>query len=159
MSDASFNDGDEKALRLRALSADDLSVVSALLQDSVGETGKMSWLRKRRRFSLLLSRFRWEDVQAAEKQGRPYERVQCLLNVENVTQVRATGVTPDDPDLVVSPLEVVFEPAEEPSGVVRIVLAGDGEIAIDVECLELTLTDMSRPHAAIARQAPSHADT
>ena len=37
---------------------------------------------RHRRFSLLVNRFRWEDAPAAERQGRPFERVQALLAVD-----------------------------------------------------------------------------
>lgn len=158
MTDARFRDGDETALRLRALSTDDLAVISALLQDSVGETGRIAWARRRRRFSLLLNRFRWEDAAAAERQGRPFERVQCLLTIETVLAVRSNGVDPGDPELVLSPLSIRFDAGEDAAGELRLVLAGDGEIAIDVECLDVTLVDVARPHKARAQTAPRHPD-
>jgi len=158
VNDARFRDGDERPLRLKALAPDDLAVISALLQDSLGETDRAAWMPRRRRFCLLLNRFRWEDAAAARRQGRPYERVLCLLTVENAMRVRATGVDPADPELVISPLAIAFEPGEDPAGVVRLTLAGDGEVAIDVECLEVTLVDTARPHRARAGQPPEHPD-
>ncbi len=156
--DARFRDGDERPLRLRALAPEDLAVISALLQDAVGETARTAWMPKRRRFCILFNRFRWEDVAAARRQGRPFERVQSLLAVENALNVRASGVDPGDPALVISPLSVAFEPGADGSGVVRLTLAGDGEIAIGVECLDVTLVDIARPHVARSGQAPSHPD-
>ena len=58
MSDASFHDSGEKPLRLIAQGAEDLPVLSALLQDAVGTAGDVAWLRARRRFALFLGRFR-----------------------------------------------------------------------------------------------------
>lgn len=156
--DARFEDGVERPLRLRAESAEDLGVVSALLQDAVAQTGEMAWARRRRRFTLLLNRFRWEDAEAARRQGRPFERVQSLLVIDDVLSARSDGVDPADKSLVLELLSVGFAPGEDGGGTVRLVFAGDGEIALDVECLELTLTDVTRPYEAPSGQAPRHPD-
>ena len=100
--DARFEHGAERPLRLRAESPEDLQVVSALLQDAVAQTSEIAWARRHRRFSLLVNRFRWEDEAAAERQGRPFERVQAVLAVDGVLNARASGVDPKDRDLVLS---------------------------------------------------------
>jgi hypothetical protein len=35
-------------------------------------------------------------------------------------------------------------------------LAGDGAIALEVECLDVTLRDVTRPYAAISGKLPMH---
>ena len=116
-------------------------------------------MRRKRRFVLFLNRFRWEDRDRAERAGRPYERVRAVALVENVMAVRATGLDPRDPDQALSVLQLIFEPSgdpEDPSGVLRVVLAGDGEIAIEVEALEMRLEDVPRPYVAPSGKAPDH---
>ena len=54
MSDASFHDGREAPLNLGALEAEDLQVISTLVQDAVFPIHEMSWRSKERRFALLL---------------------------------------------------------------------------------------------------------
>ena len=103
---------------------------------------------------LLLNRFRWEDAPSAERQRRPFERVQAVLAVEGVTRARTSGIDPADRGLVLDLLALVFEPGEDGTGVLRLVVAGDGEIALDVECLDVTLTDVTRPYEA--RSLPAH---
>ena len=76
MSDASFEDGRERPLNLGAYEAEDLEVISSLVQDAVFPVTEMSWRVSARRFAILLNRFRWEDRVAAERRGRAYERVQ-----------------------------------------------------------------------------------
>lgn len=152
--DARFEDGAERPLRLKAESAEDIAVLSALVQDAVAQTSEIAWSRRRRRFALLVNRFRWEDAPAAERQGRAFERVRALLVVEGVLQARTSGVDPADRDLVLELLALVFEPGEDGAGTLRLVLAGDGEIALDVECIDVSLTDVTRPYEA--RRKPSH---
>ena len=54
-SDARFEDGVERPVRLIARTEEDLDVISALVQDAVGQTGEVSWMPKRRRFGMLLN--------------------------------------------------------------------------------------------------------
>lgn len=154
--DARFEDGDEHPLRLKALEPDDLQVISALVQDSVFPVGEMKWDRRRRRFALFLNRFRWEDKVAAERRGRGFERVQSVLAVEDVQAVRTQGIERSDKDTVLSVLALAFAPGDDGAGRVELTLAGDGAIAIEVEALEVTLVDVTRPYAAPSGKAPGH---
>ena len=160
MSDARFRDTapservSDRPLRLLAESAEDLGIVSALLQDAVTRVGEVAWMPRRRRLAMLLNRFRWEDAPAAERQGRPFERVRAILSVDGVARARTSGVDPKDRDLVLELLALAFEPAEDGAGTLRLVFAGDGEIALDVECLDVRLADVTRPY--LARSRPEH---
>ncbi|MFQ8433413.1 DUF2948 family protein [Amaricoccus sp. W119] len=154
--DARFEDGAEPALRLRAESVEDLEVISALTQDAISQTTDVAWMPRRRRFTLLINRFRWEDAKAAERQGRPAERARALLTIDGVLTARASGIDPRDRDLVIALLSLGFEPREDGAGTLRIVLAGDGEVALEVECLDVTLRDVTRPYVAPSRRVPRH---
>ena len=154
--DARFEDGAERPLRLRAESDEDLAVISALTQDAVVSVSEVAWTPKRRRFSLLIHRFRWEDAPVASRQRRPFERVQSILSIGGALKVRAGGLDPRDRDAVISLLSLTFAPREDGSGVLRLALAGDGDIEADVECLDVTLQDVSRPYAAPSGKVPGH---
>ncbi|MFN3994276.1 MAG: DUF2948 family protein [Tabrizicola flagellatus] len=156
MTDARFEDGGEAPLRLVAQDADDLKVVSALVQDAVLPVTEISYDARRRRFAVLLNRFRWEDREEAERLGRAYERVRSLLVVEDVRKVQSMGFDRADKDLVLSVLSMSFEPGEDGTGRVSIVLAGDGAIALDVEALEVRLDDVTRPYRAPSGKVPRH---
>ena len=156
MSDARFEDADEGPLRLIAQEAEDLQVISSLVQDSVLPITEMRYDRKARRFVLLLNRFRWEDKAAAEVSKRDYERVRSLLVVEDVLSVKSYGIDRSDKDMVLSLLSLGFTAGEEGMGVLDLTLAGDGAISIAVEALDIRLEDVSRPYVAPSRQAPNH---
>jgi hypothetical protein len=151
--DARFEDAD-RPLRLIAETAEDVAVMAAVLQDAVGVVGDAAFLPRKRRFVAVLNRFRWEDRAAAERQGRPYERVRAALTVENVAAARARGVDVTDRAAVYSVLDVAFEPATDGAGVLRLRLSGGGDIALEVEAVDVMLTDVARPHAA--RGLPDH---
>lgn len=154
--DASFEDGGERPLRLRAEDDTDLKVISALVQDAVLPVSEMKWRASERRFALFLNRFRWEDADRARARGRPVERVQSVLAIDDIIKVRSSGVDQSDPDVILSVLTVSFAPGPDGTGTVEITLAGDGAIALDVECLNVTLQDVTRPYLAPSRKAPAH---
>lgn len=154
--DAKFEDGGEKPLHLKAETAEDVPVMAALVQDAVLAITDMTWQPKLRRLALLINRFRWEDRAAAEARGRAYERVRSLLVIDGVLSVSSQGIDRGDKDAVLSILDIVWTPAEDAAGRVEFVLAGDGGIAASVECLDLTLKDVTRPYAAPSGKAPGH---
>ena len=156
--DASFEDGREAPLNLAALDADDLQVLSALAQDAVFPITEMRWEAQTRRFALLINRFRWEDLPAAERRKRKPERVQSLLVVDNVLRVASSGVDRSDRDTILSLLSFEFQPGEDGTGDVILTLAGDGALKLSVEALDVTLKDVTRPYAAPSGKAPKHPD-
>src|SRR5215813_8116866 len=125
-------------LRLRAEGPEDLDALSAALQDAVLKIGDVSYDAKARRFTALINRFRWEK---AGKKG-PYERIRAGLSFESVSGVKSTHVQRTDKEAVASILSLAFDADKEPpSGALRVVLAGGGEIRLAVECIDAVLVD------------------
>jgi hypothetical protein len=158
MTDARFEDGDEAPLRVIARDADDLPVLSALVQDAVFPVTEMRFDRPSRRFALLINRFRWEDRARAERQGRSFERVRSLLVVGDVLSVVSSGIDRTDPDLVLSLLALEFAPGDDGTGTLTLWLAGDGAVRIEVECLDVGLRDVTRPYLTPSGRVPDHRD-
>lgn len=156
MTDARFEDGAEAPLALIAADADDLAVMSALLQDAVLPVSDMRYVAKRREFGLLLNCFRWEDRAAAERAGRAYERVRCLLVFRDVTAVRSQGILQQEGDMILSLLSIGFVAGEDGTGRVILTLAGDGAVELEVEALNATARDVTRPYVAPSRKMPDH---
>ncbi|KAF0116057.1 MAG: hypothetical protein FD150_542 [Rhodobacteraceae bacterium] len=156
MTDAKFQDGGEGPLRLVAQDAEDLKVISSLVQDAVLPVTELKFDPKRRRFALLLNRFRWEDRVEAEAVGRAYERVRSVLVVDDVLKVQSFGFDRADKDLVLSVLALDFAPGADGTGRLVLTLAGDGGIALDVEALEVRLDDVTRPYRAPSGKVPKH---
>ena len=154
--DARFEDARGGPLRLRALDADDLQVISGLCQDAIFPITEMAWDRKARRFGLLLNRLRREDRLVSA--GQQVERVRSVLALDDVVSVQTFGIDRSDTDTVLSLLSVTVEPGEDGTGRVILTLAGDGAIAVNVETLEATLRDVTRPYRAPSGKVPSHGD-
>ena len=151
--DASFEDGREAPLNLGALDSEDLQVISSLVQDAVLPVSEMLWRPKDRRVALLVNRFRWED-EGRDRHGS--ERVQSLLVIDHVLRVASQGVSPREKEMILALLSISFEPVEDSAGQLQLTLAGDGAIRLDVEALEVTLKDVTRPYRAPSGKAPDH---
>ncbi|MGE0740869.1 MAG: DUF2948 family protein [Hyphomonadaceae bacterium] len=126
-------------LKLMAEDAADLDIIAAAAQDALVRMRDISFDKKARRFTAQISRFRWETAGATG----PYERISSALAFESVLGVRSRNVRQDADEALASVLSLTFEPdAEPPGGSVKIVLAGGGEIAVAVECLDAVLLDL-----------------
>ncbi len=152
--DARFEDGGDQPVALRALEADDVPVISALVQDAIFPITEMKYDRARRRFALLVNRFRWER----RGQKSAPERVQSVLAIEDVLHVATQGIDRSDADMILSLLALDWQPGEDGTGRIELTLAGDGAVALEVEALELTLRDVTQPYRAPSGRAPEHGD-
>ena len=150
--DARFEDAREEPLRLRALDPQDLDVLSALVQDSVFVASDMTWDRTRRRFAILLNRFRWED------RGRRHapERVRSILAIEDAMAVRSQGIDRSETDTILSVLRLEWVEGDDGAGELVITLAGDGAVSVRVEALEVVLRDVTKPYVAPSGKSPEH---
>ncbi len=140
-----------RALRLVAEDQGDLQVISAAVQDAVLKAENLKYDSKRRRFTLEVNRFQWED---AEKRG-PKLRVRSILAFDGVLSVKTRAVSKADPDMVMSLLSISFDAHETPpGGKISLLFAGDGELMLEVEALDATLLDSTYEWAT--RRTPDH---
>jgi len=143
---------DVKPLRLIAEDASDLEVISSAVQDAVLKAEKLKYDARKRRFTLELNRFGWEELDG--KRG-PKSRVRAILAFDGVLSVKTRAVSKRDPDMVMSLLSVSFTPDHEPpGGTISLLFAGDGELALSVEAIDVTLLDSDYEWAT--RHTPDH---
>ena len=137
-------------IKLAAHDAEDLTILSARLQDAAAKLGDFALLAKQRRFAAMVNRLEWE------KGGKT--RVRAGLHFDGVLGVQTSNVKLGAKDAVVAILAVTFTPkaVDDPAGVIEIVLAGGGAIRLEVECIDAVLADMTQPWTA--RATPDHGD-
>lgn len=141
-----------ETLRLLALDAEDLAIVSAHMQDAVLKVADITFSAKTGQFTLAANRFVWEK---AARPAKSFERRRAVLGFKRVRSVRSTGFSRSKGDEVLSLLAVRFEPeGEGPEGRVELVLSGGGLIELEVECIESQLADTGGAWETKSR--PSH---
>lgn len=140
-------------LKLIALDADDLAIVSAHVQDAVMKIGDVGYKPAEKRFLLPLRRFVWE-IEAGRFRKPHNERRNSVLHFERVLGVRTAGIDQGKKNDVLSLLAIRFEPGELPAGMVELVFSGGAAIRLDVEVIEARLADLGGAWEASSR--PSH---
>lgn len=129
-------------LKLMALDAEDLAVISAQVQDAVTKPDAIDYRPRDKRFTIVINRFAWDAAGNKSRDGDGYERRQSVLSFARVLNVRSTGIRRGDADQVLSLLAIRFSEAEAPAGTVELVFADGPLVHLDVECVEAQLEDL-----------------
>ena len=127
-------------LKLAAFDADDLTVISAHLQDSVLMVRDIEYLRRQQKLVMIVKRFDWES--AEERRPASYRRRLAGVQFTRVRSVRSRNVRQDSKDGVLMLLAVSFEPGENPAGDIVLTFAGGGVMRLAVECIEIKVEDL-----------------
>lgn len=149
-------------LKLRAEDVEDITVLSACLQDATLHAADMTFQPRQRRFALVLNRFRWEDEHLADTRRSliravPHVRVPAGLHFEGVLKVQASGIAQGDARTPLELLSIIAEPgAEAPAAQLTLVFAGGAAVRLDVECVDAQMQDIGQPYPV--RLAPKHKD-
>ncbi len=134
----------EARLRLRAEDADDLTIIAACLQDAAVRVSDMTYLPRRRRFAVVLNRYRWEAEAAGGVSGRRGQRVRTGLHFDGVLGVRRVGFEQSDGDRVLELLTIACAPSDE-GACLTMVFAGEAAVELSVECIDAILHDLTAP--------------
>lgn len=138
-------------LKLLALDAEDLDVISATTQDAVLRVGDMGFAQADRRFALLMNRYAWE-LGVGGKKG---QRRRAALHFDRVSAVKVAGIDTNSREGVLELLDIRFAETDSPSGIIELRFAGGGTVRLSVECLEARMQDLGAAWAAKAK--PEHA--
>lgn len=139
---------DIEQLRLAAVDAEDLAVLSAHLQDAIVRVGDLAYLPERSCFALVARRFDWQCP------GEQPRRRLTGLHFERVMKARTRNIDRARPDDALELLAITFDVAEAPSGAATLVFAGGGSIRLELECIEARLKDLGPVWPC--GQAPAH---
>ena len=135
-------------LKLKAETAEDITVLSSALQDAILRVGEIHYSAKSHAFTLRLSRFRHEA------DGKS-ERVLCGLRFDGVLSVSSKGLKREDSEAFAVLIAMTFTPdAAKPAGIIHLVFAGGGEIRLQAECIDAVLADVSEPRTT--KSVPLH---
>lgn len=137
------------ALKLIALDDQDLSIVSAHVQDAVMKVSDLEFLPAAKRFVLTMNRFVWEAKTGLFR--RHNERRQAVLHFDRVLGVKTNGIARNKPAEILSLLAISFIEISRPAGIVELIFSGGGTIMLDVECIEARLADVGGAWEATSR--------
>ena len=129
-------------VRLRARDLDDLTVISALLQDSLVPLGDMAYIKEERRFVMAVNRYRWEDKAAQT-------RTHALVSFSNVDGVQSQGLDRSRLNHIYAMMSLGYA-----DGMAFAEFSGGGRLRLRAESLDCLLEDVGEPWPA--GQEPAH---
>ena len=131
--------GTSDQLRLIALDADDLSVISAHVQDARVQASDIVWRQDEKRLVVGLDRLDWEQTLSG---GTAPRRMIAALRFDRVLACKSRNIDMNRPQAVLELVGIEFHPAEAPGGSALLLFSHGGALRLDVECLECELTDL-----------------
>ena len=126
-------------LKLIALDADDLAVVSAHVQDARVQTGDIIWRQGEKRLVIGLHRLDWEQTFAGETAPR---RLIAALRFDRVLACKSRNIDPAASQAQLELVGIEFCPGEAPGGCALLLFSHGGALRLDIECVECELTDL-----------------
>ena len=126
-------------LKLMALDADDLAVISAHVQDARVRAADIIWRQGEKRLVIGMSRLDWEQTLAGETRK---QRLVAALRFDRVLSCKSRNIDLKAKDAVLDLVGIEFHESEAPSGSALLLFAQGGALRLDVECLECELTDL-----------------
>jgi hypothetical protein len=151
----------EAPLKLRAEDADDLAVISAVVQDALISVRDLTYDREGRSFTVVANRFRWEGQREANSPGAnspganspgakslgtngspAFERTLCAVSFGAVDGVSYRGFRRSDEDRILSLLAI--RPGNKP-GVIDLDFSGDVAVRLTVSAINCRAADVGEP--------------
>jgi hypothetical protein len=126
-------------LKLIALDADDLAVISAHVQDARVQAGDIIWRQGEKRLVVGMNRLDWEQTLAGETVPR---RLVSVLRFDRVLSCKSRNIDLEAPETALELLGIEFHPGEAPGGSAVLLFNDGGALRLDVECLECELADL-----------------
>jgi len=156
---ARTQDGSADRLRLRAVSTEDVEILSTLLQDAIIPGEDMSFERAGRRFVIVANRFCWDRPAVAgvtTDSGAPvYERQLCGIQILDIDKVRTTGMPASRRGALFNLLAITAMTTAD-GATVELLFSGGVSLRLDADSLLILAEDLeeSRPTPNL----PSHSD-
>jgi hypothetical protein len=126
-------------LKLIALDAEDLAVISAHVQDARVQAADIIWRQAEKRLVIGMNRLDWEQTLSGRTEPR---RLIAALRFDRVLACKARNIDLGESDRAMELVGIEFHTREAPGGSALLLFAEGGALRLDVECLECELTDL-----------------
>lgn len=156
-------------LMLRAKDATDMDIIASVLQDALVPMTEATFIRRDRRFAMVVNRFMWErreqaEAEAAARPGRTadsgeadseeardaafheadprptYYRTHCGVTFDRVEEVRLRGIDQADRNQILNLLTIATEPRR-----IELHFSDGGRILLKVSAVRCHLQDFDEP--------------
>lgn len=141
-----------KPLKLRAEDAEDVQVISAVLQDAIVPVCDMVFQPESNSFVMVAQRL-CRETDARAPDPCKAERVCSALTIKGVADVKLRGIDRENPEQMLDLLALLLD--DEKS--LTLVFAGDARIRLSLTSWKAALEDFGEPWPALC--SPCHEGT
>lgn len=143
-------------LRLKAQDNDDLTIISAYLQDAVTVVGDFNFRPKERLFVMMLNRYIWEDYKSSgkTKEEKNCHRIRTGCHFENIINVTVQNIPQDDKKHILELLAIESSELENGNIAMELIFAAEAVIKLEAELIEGQMEDIGEPYPAACH--PKH---
>jgi DUF2948 family protein len=126
-------------LKLIALDAEDLAVISTHVQDARVRTSDIVWRQAEKRLVIGINRLDWEQTLTGRTEPR---RLIAALRFDRVLACKSRNIDLAEGDTALELVGIEFHETDTPGGSAMLLFADGAALRLDVECLECELTDL-----------------
>src|SRR5215467_11145672 len=126
-------------LKLIALDADDLAVISTHVQDARVRTSDIVWRQAEKRLVVGMNRLDWEQTLSGATEPR---RLVAALRFDRVLACKSRHIDLGQGDTALELVGIEFHETDTPGGSALLLFTDGAALRLDVECLECELTDL-----------------
>lgn len=126
-------------LKLIALDADDLAVISAHVQDARVQASDIVWRQQEKRLVIGMNRLDWEPILSG---GTCSRRLIAALRFDRVLACKSRNIDLEAPEASLELVGIEFHASDPPGGCALLMFGDGAALRLDVECLECELTDL-----------------
>ena len=143
-------------LKLRAQDKEDLTIISAYLQDAVTVVADFSFSPKTRIFAMMMNRYVWENhTSSRDDDGKKQcHRVRTGCHFDNIINVTAQSIPQNDKKHILELLAIETAILENQNTAIDLIFAGDEVIRLEAELIEAQMQDIGDPYPAACH--PKH---
>src|SRR6476660_1465730 len=116
-------------LKLIALDADDLAVISAHVQDARVQATDIIWRQDEKRLVVGMNRLDWEQTLAGETSPR---RLIAALRFDRVLACKSRNIDMEAPETMLELVGIEFHPGDVPSGSAVLMFSDGAVLRLDV---------------------------
>ena len=140
-------------LKLRAEDIEDITIISAYLQDAITMMSDIIFQKDSHRFVMMLNRYVWENRcpdtgKVLSDSEMPCSRIRTGLHVEDVIKISSQNINTTLKD---HPLELLAIEATQEEGemaFVDFIFSGNGIIRLNCETISVHIQDIGAPWPA-----------
>lgn len=145
-----MNMGKGLKLKLKAEDKDDLTIISAYLQDAVTVVGDFTFSANDRIFAMMVNRYQWEEQKKIGdcEDGQCCQRIRTGCHFANVLSVSVQNIPQNEPKHILELLAI--EPLELENGnmAIDLIFAAEGVIRLEAELIDASMQDVGEPYPA-----------